>query len=198
MRMGFGLVSLLVTVAIILYLMVGGGGTGGPGYLQQVAKTNKQLKGQVNVISGYDPGRQVLATDSIHYHIDRSAGRPRLMVTEVMAGGPMEERFGLRPGDRVIELGALDVTMNISNFDDATAAFHDAYARGGTIVVMRDGKQLTLPDADHLARIAERDRQAALAAAASAGTPPPTASAAPADDRDAVGRALDAVRSPAR
>lgn len=196
MRMAFGMVSLLVTVAIILYLMVGGG-TGGPGYLQQVSKTNKQLKGQVNVISGYDEGRQILATDSIKYHIDRAGGRPKLMVTEVMPGGPMDTRFGLKPNDRVLEIGALDVNMNVSNFDDATAALHDAYARNGTLVVLRDGEKITLPDAAHLAKIEAMKKQAALdeaAAAQAPATPAPEASTG--DDRSAVQKALDAVRAP--
>ena len=196
MRMAFGIVSLLVTMAIILYLMVGGGGTGGPGYLQQVAKSNKQMKAQANVLGGYDEGRQVLATDSIKYRIDRTSGRPKLLITQVMPGGPMAERFGIKPNDRVLEIGALDVNMNITSFDDATAAFHDAYSRNGTIVVMRGEQKVTLPDAAHIAMIAERNKQAA-AAAASANAPaaPAPTPAAPADDRSAIQKALDTVRS---
>lgn len=193
MRMAFGLVSLLVTVAIICYLMVGGGGTGGPGYLQQVSQTNKQLKGQVNVLSGFDPSRQILATDSMKYRIDRTTGRPKLMVEEVMPNGPMDLKFGLKAGDRVLEIGALDVNMNITSFDDATAAFHDAYARGGNLVVMRGDDKLTLPTREHVARVAALEKQAALAATNANGTPAPPLTQAE-DDRGTVSKLLDAVR----
>lgn len=196
MRMAFGVVSLLVCVGIMLWAMVGGDGSGGPGYLQTVSKANKQAKAQVNVISGYDPTRQMLATDSIHYRIDRTSGRAKLIVTEVMPNGPMADRFGLVPNDRVVEIGSLDVNMNVSNFDDATAAFHDAYARGGTIVVMRENQKVSLPTAEHVAMISERDRLAAAAAAsASASAAAPPVSATPSDDRSAVQRAIDAVRT---
>ena len=196
MRMAFGLLSLLVCVGIMLWAMVGGDGAGGPGYLQTVSKANKQAKAQVNVISGYDPTRQMLATDSIHYHIDRSTGRAKLIVTEVMPNGPMADRFGLSPNDRVVEIGSLDVNMNISNFDDATAAFHDAYARGGTIVVMRENQKVTLPTAEHVAMIAERDRKALAAeASASAAAAAPVVPSTPEDNRSAIQKALDAART---
>lgn len=196
MRMAFGLVSLLVCVAIMMWAMVGGDGSGGPGYLQTVSKANKQARSQINVMSGYDPSRQMLATDSIRYRIDRTSGRPKLIVTAVMAGGPMEDRFGLKANDRILEIGELDVNMNISNFEDATAAFHDAYARGGKIVVMRGNEKLTLPTPEHLAAIAERDRQAALAeATASAQAAAPATPSTPSDNRSAIQRGLDSIRS---
>ena len=196
MRMAFGLISLLVCVGIMLWAMVGGDGSGGPGYLQTVSKANKQAKAQVNVISGYDPTRQMLATDSIRYRIDRGSGRPKLIVTEVMPNGPMADRFGLVPNDRVVEIGSLDVNMNVSNFDDATAAFHDAYARGGTIVVMRENQKVTLPTPEHVAMIAERERLASAAAAdAGASAAAPVVSSTPEDNRSAIQKALDAARS---
>lgn len=193
--MAFGLVSLLVCVGIMLWAMMGGDGAGGPGYLQTVSKANKQAKSQINVISGYDPGRRILATDSIHYRIDRTSGRPKLIITEVMKGGPMDDRFGLQPSDRVIEIGSLDVNMNISNFEDATNAFHDAYARAGTIVVMRSEQKITLPTPEHVAMIADRDRKIAAQAnaetSAASAAPPPAST----DDRSAVQKALDGLRS---
>jgi hypothetical protein len=196
MRMAFGLVSLLVCVGIMLWAMMGGDGAGGPGYLQTVSKANKQAKSQVNVIGGYDPTRQMLATDSIHYRIDRSSGRAKLIVTEVMPNGPMADRFGLVPNDRVVEIGSLDVNMNVSNFDDATAAFHDAYARGGTIVVMRENQKVTLPTPEHVAMIAERDRNALAAqASASASAAAAAAPSVPTDNRSAVQKAIDSVRT---
>lgn len=193
--MAFGLISLLVCVGIMLWAMVGGDGSGGVGYLQTVSKANKQAKAQINVISGYDPTRQMLATDSIHYHIDRTNGRPKLIVSEVMENGPMADRFGLMANDRVMEIGSLDVNMNISNFEDATAAFHDAYARGGSIVVMRGDQKITLPTPEHVAMIAERDKAALAAeASANAAAAAPSVAATPVDDRSAVQKALDSVR----
>jgi hypothetical protein len=194
--MAFGLVSLLVCVGIMLWAMLGGDGSGGLSYMQTVSKANKQAKAQINVISGYDPTRQMLATDSIHYRIDRTSGRPKLIVTEVMANGPMSDRYGLMPNDRVLEIGSLDVNMNISNFDDATAAFHDAYARNGAIVVMRENQKVTLPTPEHVAMIVERDRQAAAAeSSANASAAVQATSSTPEDNRSAIQKALDAARS---
>ena len=191
MRMAFGIVSLLVTFAIILYMMVG------TGYLSTVSGQNKQMRQQANVLGGKDPTGQVVATDSIGYRVDRAAGKPKLLVTTVMAGGPMEERYGLRPNDQIVEIAGLDFVDNISTRDSATEWLHTAYARGQPIVVVRNGTKVTLPDAAHVARIAERDRQAALAAASTGSPPPPTAAApaAPTDDRTAVQKALDVIRS---
>lgn len=180
MGAAFGLLGLLVTVCIILYMMVGAGGNGG--YLGSVSTANKQAKAQVNVISGYDPNRQMLATQSIHMTIDRGpaqSGKPKLIVTEVMKAGPMEDRFGLRANDQIVEIGALDVTMNVNGSDDASAFMHDAYARGWPIVVMRNGQRLTLPTPEHTAMIADRDRKAAAAAAAATNAPAPATPTAP-------------------
>lgn len=190
MGMAFGMVSLLITVAIILYMMVGTGYTGA------VAKQNKQMKQQVNVLGGMDPSGRMLATNSIRTHIDRTGGgKPKLIVDDVMADGPMQERYGLKPKDQIVEIGSLDVTMSVSNIDDATAFLHDAYARNQTLTVMRGGTRLTLPDAAHEAAVARRKRDAERAALPTPTTAPAATPAPAEDNRNPLQRALDDIRS---
>ena len=195
MPAAFGLISLLITVCLILYLMVGMGGGGG--YLGNVAQQNKQLKSQVNVLGGFDANRQMLATQSIHAKLVAGGSKPRLVITDVMAGGPMEKRFGLQTNDQVVEIGSLGVDQTIASVDDAMAYLHDAYARGWPIVVLRDGQRLQLPTPQHVAAIAERDRQAAAAATGTTPTPPPTPvtpTTPPAGGADFINDALDQIR----
>jgi hypothetical protein len=76
MGAAFGLLSLLITVAIILYMMAG------TGYMGAVSKQNTVARQQINVMSGKDPTGQKLAIDSIHTRVDRTGPRPKLIAAE--------------------------------------------------------------------------------------------------------------------
>ncbi len=171
MRFGFGILSVLIAMALMLWLMVG------TGYLKGVSHANKQANQQINVISGYSEDRKMLATDSIHYKVVSSGSKSRLIITAIYLTGPMDEKFGLRKDDQILEIGPLDVGELVTSRDDATAYLHDAYARGYTLTVMRNGQKITLPTPQHVAEVEAKKKAAALAAATQpalpANAPPP-------------------------
>lgn len=191
MGAAFGLLSLLITVAIILWAMVG------TGYLGTVSKQNTVMRQQVNVMSGKDPTGTMMATDSIHTRIDRTGARPKLFISEVMTGGPMEERYGVKPGDRVIEIGGLDFEQNIGDRASAEEQLHRAYAANQPIVVQRGTERISLPTPAHEKAIVERDRKAQIDAAQANVTantpvaPPPPKE----EDVTSLQKALDKIRS---
>ena len=192
MQMAFGLVSLLVTLAIVLYLMVG------TGYMGAVASQNKQARQTLNVMGGKDETGQIKAIDSIHTRIDRAGGRPKFIAAEVMKDGPMEKHYGIRPGDRIVEIGGLDFDANIGSREAGDEWLATAYARGQPIVVVRGVEKLTLPTPEHVTLMAKQARDAAVADAAANNLPPPAAT--PAAPTDAGGltslqSALDTIRS---
>lgn len=191
MGAAFGLLSLLITVAIILWMMVGTGYTGA------VAKQNQAARQQLNVLSGKDPTGTVSAIDTIHTRVDRTGARPRFIATEVQQGGVMEERYGIRPGDRIVEIAGLDFETNIGSKESGDEWLATAYARQQSIVVMRGNQKLTLPTPEHVRAIAERDRQAKLAAAQANITapPPPAPTPAKGEDLSPIQKALDKIRS---
>ena len=167
MGAAFGLLGLLISVAIMLYLLVG------TGYLGAVSKSNTQMRSQVNVMAGNDPTGTMKAIDSIHTRVDRTGGKPKLFANEIMAGGPMAERYDLKPGDQIVEIGGLEFGPNIDSRDAADDWLATAYARGQPIEVVRDGQRISLPTAEYVKQKAERDKAAAAAAAAT-GAPAPT------------------------
>lgn len=173
MRFGIGLISILIAMALMLWLMVG------TGYLKSVSSARKQANTQVNTWSGKSEDGRMLATDSIRYKVVSAGNRSKLIVTSIYRTGPMDEKYGLRKDDQIIEIGALDVNQMVTSKDDATAFLHDAYARDWPLVIMRGGKKITMPTPEHTAEILSLKRAAALAATTQAAadaqkpTPPP-------------------------
>lgn len=165
MRYGIGLLSLLIVVALTLLLMVN------TGYLKSVQTAQKQANNQINVISGYSEDRKILATDSVRYKVVSIGSKSKLIVTSIYLTGPMDERYGLRADDQIIEIGPLDVSQMVTSKDDATAFLHDAYARNYPLTILRKGQKLTLPTPEHVAEVAARKKAEAIAAATQAAAP---------------------------
>ena len=193
MGAAIGLLSLLITVALILWLMVGSG------YLGAVSKQNQTMRQQVNVMGGKDETGTVDAIATIVTRVDRTGGKAKLLVSSVTAGGPMDRHYGIRPGDRIVEIGGLEFGTNIDGRDAANDWIATAYARRQPIVVLRGAEKLTLPTPEHERQIAALDKQAAAAAeqanatAGAAAAAPPTP--AQPEDLSSIQKALDKIRS---
>lgn len=187
MRFGIGILSVLIAMALMLMLMVN------TGYLRSVNTAQKQANTQINVISGYSADRKMLATDTVRYKVVNSGSKSKLIVTAIYRTGAMDERYGLRKDDQILEIGALDVAQMVTSKDDATAFLHDAYARNWPLVVMRNGQKLTLPTPEHVAEVAAKKKADALAAATQAAAaqqaPPPPAAYEP----GALEKAMDSL-----
>jgi hypothetical protein len=186
MRYGIGLLSLLIVIALSLVLMVN------TGYLKSVQSAQKQANTQINVISGYSPDRKILATDSVRYKVVNSGSKSKLIVTGIYLTGPMDEKYGLRKDDQIIEIGSLDVAQIVTSKEDATAFLHDAYARGYPLTILRNGQKITLPTPEHLAAITARKKAEALAATTQAAVPV-TPSAPAAYEPGALEKTIDSL-----
>jgi S1-C subfamily serine protease len=135
MRMGFGLVGLLVTIGVIIVIW--------SKYTLPVAQQAVQTRNQVEQKFGpYSGASGVMkATDSMKVQPQPAGSRPTsLLVTDIVPGGPMAA-FGLRKGDEVIEVGP---TLVRDDADMAKAMLFEAPLRQLAVVVMRDGKRTTI------------------------------------------------------
>jgi hypothetical protein len=141
MRAIFGLVGLLVTLGIIVWIM--------GMYTPTVMKADKQ---QVNQIAGNDPETGGRASDSVDMQRLDSGGKlTGLLVTRVQDEGAYARYFGLQRNDTIIASEYQGTRMDIKDLggdeEMAKAQVSEAYQRQGSLVVVRDGKQLELPDA---------------------------------------------------
>ncbi len=145
MRAAFGLVGVLVALAILILLWGGEGG-----YLdssQSTIKTGQQLQAQTNVLAGRNTTGTVRAIDTIEVELDQASGGGPvrgLKVTKIETGGAMEQRFGLAAGDVIVEIGPLSVRDMVSSVDEGRDYLWDAYQRGTTLRVRRGAVTLSM------------------------------------------------------
>ncbi|MEM6315467.1 MAG: hypothetical protein AAF743_15375, partial [Planctomycetota bacterium] len=132
MRILFGLVGLLITVAIIALIMVGPIGPGGASYLGTVAKTNKDKRAQVQQFSG-----KTADGTRANTFVTLAEQSDGFKVTG-LTGGPFVTVYGLAPGDVIVRIGPQDVPgYIISSETDVRNFLDDAFARQLSITVRR-------------------------------------------------------------
>ena len=137
MRMAFGLVSLLVTLAIILLLF--------RTYSAPMLKQGKSATEDARQLAGRDENNAPV-TDAIKLDSqDRNGQMYGAVVTDVTPGSAIEMKYGLHKGDVIVELGQLAVRGNMSSADEAKDYLLHAYQRSEPLVVMRGKNRLTLP-----------------------------------------------------
>lgn len=156
MRAAFGLVSLLVVVAIILILF--------SMYSIPAAKRGKVAQNQARQIAGRDEDNAPV-TDAVTLDAqDRNGRMEGAVVTSIVPNSALQQRYGLQNGDVILEMGPLSVKTNMSSASEAKDFLLDAYQKSQPVVVMRGSERLTLP-------------QDAARAAARVPAPSPTAAA---------------------
>ena len=141
MRMGFGLVGILVTIGIIAWFW---------GFVAHPADTvrkGQEVRAQAAQIAGVDAATGMPATASIKLSARERNGRlDGLVVESIIPGGPMATYFGLRPDDVIVEIGDAGRVRDIAGGAEmAEALACEAYQRKWPLVIERDGKPLTLP-----------------------------------------------------
>ena len=137
MRAMFGLVGLLVTVAVVMWIF---SKTSIP-----TAKEGLKAQDQARQISGRGEDG-VSAVDSFKIEPEfRGSELQGLNVTSVTPGGALAS-YGLQKGDRILEINGNKVAV-VSNNDPETAKalVHDAFRGSQPIIVLRNGVQVTLP-----------------------------------------------------
>lgn len=147
MRVAFGLVGLLVTIAVIVWIMH-------EIYLPDIqASQAVQQKAQtfVDTLNAQDENGVPIENMYADFADMRDDGKLQdLQITKVVPGSVFQTRFGIMPNDVVV--AAIDshmVRTDLNGLDDEQAgkeAIRDAYTGdGGQLVVIRNSQTITLP-----------------------------------------------------
>src|SRR5690606_13452401 len=108
MRVAFGLVSILVVVAIIVVLF--------SMTSLETARQGKQTQDVLRPLTGKDDeGRPVMESVSLSPVSSPSGRTNALLVTSIVGGGAMEKYFGLKANDQIIEVGTQGGMMPIGD-----------------------------------------------------------------------------------
>src|SRR5689334_22881973 len=121
MRMAFGLIGILVTLGVIVWVL---SWTLGP--IGQNLHTAKTKKEEARQIAGYDEDG-VKASDTIKLADETSGGKlTGVLVTGITPGGAMEKFYGLKRNDSIVEIsmggGALTPVKEFSTASEAKDA----------------------------------------------------------------------------
>ncbi|MEM1012608.1 MAG: hypothetical protein AAGI46_10375 [Planctomycetota bacterium] len=143
---GIGILSLLLTTGIMLWLFAGPMGSGGASYGKMLAEKNREAREDVQQFSGKDiDGRRLSETLTLVASPERGSMRG-VLVSEIEPNAIAATHFGLVKGDVIRQIGPNDVGGFIITSVDAASDFLDeAFAKSQSIVVDRDGQELTLP-----------------------------------------------------
>ncbi len=142
MRMAFGLVGLLVTLGVTVWIM----------HAVTLPQTQNALKvrdtasTQVRQWSGLDSdGRSAL--DSITLKPVGPAEQIQgLQVSAIDPRGVMATHYGLRVNDIITGTQGLKLSdLGGDDFNSLCAQVREAYARNATLTVQRGGEEITLP-----------------------------------------------------
>ena len=137
MRMALGLVSLLVVLGIIMLMF--------SIYEAPMLKTGKGTRQQAQQLAGRDEDNAPV-TDAITLDAqDRNGRMEGAVVTSIVTGSALQQKYGLQPGDVLVELGQLPVREYMNSPDEAKDFLLKAYQEDRPVVVMRGVEKLTLP-----------------------------------------------------
>jgi len=141
MRAGIGLLSLLIGVAIILYISIGT--KSHPGYDATVLEKGKKASQEASQISGRTADNVPIADTIQLDEVDAGGQFRRLKVLSITPDTPMETMYKLKVGDEITRVGDLGVSDN-NDAGLGKALVYDAYRQNQNLVVIRDGQEMTL------------------------------------------------------
>ena len=139
MRAVVGLVSLLVVIAIIYLVFIK---VEAPAIQQ-----GEKAKDEARQISGRgDDGKAAIDSFKTQPKM-RGSTLDALTVTDVTPGGALAQ-YGLQKGDEITQVNGMKVgDLSVNDPETAKAmVVQNGFQAMAPIVVMRDGKQITLPD----------------------------------------------------
>lgn len=180
MRAAFGLVGILIVIGVIVWIMGGSGGT--LDHTKQVLDTGRKADEQVRQVAGIaKDGLRVNETITLEPQIE-GGKLSYVLVTDIVADGPMATHFGLKKNDSIIEVNEMKI-RELSNGDPelAKSMILEAYQRKQPITVVRGGSNVKLP-------------QAGTSAAAPAAPASPATPSQPKQSSDPLQRQLDAIQ----
>ena len=145
MRAIFGLVGILATLGVIVWLLAAPGGE--LDQIQQAKKVQDRTKLMVNDLSGLESNGQKKKSDPLT--LEASPGEFRYVTLAAIdpAGSELAAKYGLQVGDRIVDVGPLAVGgASISTVDDAKLQL-DVMREGATLTIRRNGQQVVLDPA---------------------------------------------------
>lgn len=142
MRMAFGLVGLLVTIAIIAVLWSKSAKTS--------VDTYQKVQPIVSQIAGRDANGNNIEATYADFPDMRSDGKLQdLQITQLAPDSPLAQYFGLQKDDVVIAgIDGHGVRTDLNGLNDerdGKDAIWDAYTQSGQLIVQRGDQTLTLP-----------------------------------------------------
>jgi hypothetical protein len=140
MRMAFGLVSLLVVVAIILFV--------GSMYYPPMLTRGKQAQIQAQQIAGREGPGGPAVTQAVQWAEVREGGRFKGVQVAAIRdpSGALLKYYGLQVNDVVIEVNNLDfATVMMDSADAARDWVLTGYQNMQPITVLRNGQRIVLP-----------------------------------------------------
>jgi S1-C subfamily serine protease len=149
MRGIFGLVSLLVVVAIMAVMF--------KTYSIPVAKRGKKVQDQVRQLSGRSEDNTP-ADRSIKPDAEPGGGPLKdMVVLEVTAGGAMDKYYGLQVGDKITAINGTDIrSLSNDDFEMAKAQLvQEGFEKRAPITVIRNGDTMQLPVPHHEPNLAQ-------------------------------------------
>jgi C-terminal processing protease CtpA/Prc len=133
---GFGLVSLLVCVAIIMLL-------------ESMQATSLHQGAVAHQDAEQISGRGADGMPAMYSYKAESyppnGNFNGIRITDITAGGPMDTYYGLKVGDVITQIGGNDVTALGGQYDMAKAELDQAYQESRPLTINRGGTQMTLP-----------------------------------------------------
>jgi S1-C subfamily serine protease len=136
MRMTFGLVSLLVVLAVVMYLF--------KTVDAPEIEGAKKAQDQAQQISGRDANGVAAMSSYKAEEFDVGNQLRGIKITDVTAGGPMDQFYGLKVGDVVLQIGGLDAA-SLGDYGSAKGQLDQAFQESKSLLVDRGGTQMTLP-----------------------------------------------------
>lgn len=148
MRALFGLVGVLMVVAIIILWL---NGPGGISQTETVLKTGQKAESQIAQIGGRDTESHMPAGSSAKLEPQVFGGRlDSILVASVVPGGAYDRYFGLKANDAIIAIethGAEQRVKELGDGEMAVLQVIEAYSKQGHLLVMREGEEIRLPKA---------------------------------------------------
>jgi hypothetical protein len=146
MRVAIGLIGVLVTIGIIVWIM----NKSELPAVQNAANVNKNVRPKVEQMAGKDSATGEDARTTIKLADESKNGKMTgVLVTDVTAGGAMEKYFGLKRGDVIVEIapsgGVMMPVADMSTAAEAKDQLLSALQNFQQVVVMRDEKKITIP-----------------------------------------------------
>ncbi|HEX8525184.1 MAG TPA: hypothetical protein VF669_23235 [Tepidisphaeraceae bacterium] len=142
MRAAFGLLGILVTVGVIIWVLIALMPA-----TQKAAKNVQQKEDFVKQVAGQDVNGLPAGTTIKLAAETRGGKMTGALVTQLTPNGAMERHFGLKKEDTIVQIGPQPMT-DIQSAEAAKDFLVEAYQTNRDIVVIRDEKRITLPAAN--------------------------------------------------